>query len=283
MEKRKDLKNLRLNAVAKALESEERDTGETDIYCKLSVEQPDRMGDIIEISGIELDNYKKNPVVLFNHDHKTNPIARGLYLYKNEGTLYGTIRFHNKTPLSKECSELAKMGYLRGVSVGIRPLEIEDRKLSSEETDKYNQMFPPQLIKKSELLEFSLVTLPANQDALIMNSYDAEVREKILSKAVETGYIEKEGRVLSKANIESLKKLKEHLQEGVSRLDTVLSKASSEKIIDKTESEQQPNIDKSQSEPEEQPNTEKSQSREETILSEKEVEEILEKLAKSNI
>ena len=42
----------------------------------LSTRDVDRANDTIDQSGWRLDNYKRNPVVLFSHDHRGLPIGR---------------------------------------------------------------------------------------------------------------------------------------------------------------------------------------------------------------
>ena len=43
-----------------------------------STETPDRMGDIVRAAGIDNKAYRKNPVVLFAHDHRNLPIGASL-------------------------------------------------------------------------------------------------------------------------------------------------------------------------------------------------------------
>jgi len=42
----------------------------------ISNEEVDRDGDIVSLKGWDLSHFKKNPVVLFGHDHNSPPIAK---------------------------------------------------------------------------------------------------------------------------------------------------------------------------------------------------------------
>ena len=43
-----------------------------------STETPDREGDVIRVSGWQLDNYRINPIGLYSHDWKSLPIFKSL-------------------------------------------------------------------------------------------------------------------------------------------------------------------------------------------------------------
>ena len=49
-----------------------------------SSDAPDRYGDIIDVRGWVLDNYKRNNVILLNHDSNQLPIARGNVYVRND-------------------------------------------------------------------------------------------------------------------------------------------------------------------------------------------------------
>ena len=44
----------------------------------ISTESVDRQGDIVRATGGKLENYLKNPVVLWAHDYSKPPVARAL-------------------------------------------------------------------------------------------------------------------------------------------------------------------------------------------------------------
>src|SRR5690349_16801040 len=52
----------------------------------------DRAGEIVEPAGAVLDNYRKNPIVLFNHD-RNRPIARAADVANRNSRIEATIVF----------------------------------------------------------------------------------------------------------------------------------------------------------------------------------------------
>lgn len=112
----------------------------------------DRQGESLNPSGWQTDNYLKNPVVLYGHDYKVNrPVGKTLRVYMEENQLRFDVQF-NDTALGQEVFSLMKDGYLNAVSVGFIPLEFGN---DGEYT-----------YQKMELLELSVVPVPANPEAL---------------------------------------------------------------------------------------------------------------------
>lgn len=129
----------------------------------------DRDGDVIDQDGWELINYRANPVVLWAHDASHMPLAKAVEIDVIEGKLCATVEFvPADVPHVGEKAEAAlrlyKLGFMSAVSVGFRPLEFEVAKDRADEDD----WFPPFNFKRQELMEFSLVTVPANPEALIL-------------------------------------------------------------------------------------------------------------------
>ena len=147
----------------KAEELEERT-----VRFKISSEVVDRDGDILIAKGCDFENFKKNPVFLGFHNQHDYPLG----IPKNWGvegkSVYCDVYFPTIEELSSnpaEASEKAKLvdftyncyktGMLNAVSVGFIAKDLEPNK----ETGGY-------IIKDWELLEFSAVAVPANQDAI---------------------------------------------------------------------------------------------------------------------
>jgi HK97 family phage prohead protease len=122
----------------------------------LSDETVDRYGDVIVASGWQLANFKKNPIALFGHDQST-PIG----VWENlrvEGTkLMGRLKLAAKGTSQRidEIISLVEQGVLKAVSVGFRPIDREP--MSDGRGLRY---------KRQELLETSVVSVPANPAAL---------------------------------------------------------------------------------------------------------------------
>ncbi|MFZ5451620.1 MAG: HK97 family phage prohead protease [Thermodesulfobacteriota bacterium] len=123
----------------------------------------DRYGDVIEVEGWDLKNYKKNPVFLWTHDYKQPPVGKAVKVGKTEKGLIFQVKF--PTPeeyaFADTIYKLYLGGYLRATSVGFRDLEREPI------TDKEGRQTGFRY-KKQELYELSAVPVPANPNALIM-------------------------------------------------------------------------------------------------------------------
>jgi HK97 family phage prohead protease/HK97 family phage major capsid protein len=125
----------------------------------LSDETPDRMGDIITSTGWEFEQFNKNPIALFNHNANF-PIGRWKDLRIDGTALKGHLIMAPKGTSDRidELRKLIDVGILKAVSVGFRDIESEP----------INKKDPWSGIKfiKQELVETSLVSVPANPNAL---------------------------------------------------------------------------------------------------------------------
>jgi HK97 family phage prohead protease len=137
------------------------DTGMHDIGFVISTASIDREGDIIAVDGWELDRYKENPVVLWAHDYHTPPIAKAVDVSVKDGVLVTTDRFtpEDINPFGAMIYRMVKGGFLKATSVGFKPIEWT----FNEDHRGYDFL-------RSELLEHSVVPVPANPEALVMAS-----------------------------------------------------------------------------------------------------------------
>ncbi len=136
----------------------------------ISTDEVDRHGDIIVSAGWQLDDYRNNPVVLWAHDYRRPVVGRSLEVWPEAaagGTemhrLLARIRFA-PTPFAREVESLYRDGYQRGVSVGFKPLAFEERR------DGKTGAFLGIRFLEQELLEVSLVPVPANRSSLRRDS-----------------------------------------------------------------------------------------------------------------
>lgn len=141
----------------------------TDIYTfTISTPEIDRYGTIIIPSGINYSAYLDNPVVLAQHDSDDLPIGKCLGFAMNGENLEATIQVHRLTRDACEIADLLNAGYLNAVSVGIIPVSYHDEDIEGEKVTVYDT---------SELVEFSVVTIPANRNALIKKSTNIHDKE----------------------------------------------------------------------------------------------------------
>lgn len=116
----------------------------------------DRHHEIVDNNGWDLKAYKKNPLILWAHDHTIPAIGMSAKTWV-EGTGKGAKLMikpvlHDVTEHAKAIKALVEMGVIKALSVGFRPLESPDGVTFT----------------KNELLEVSVVNVPANADAMMM-------------------------------------------------------------------------------------------------------------------
>ncbi len=128
-----------------------------------SDESIDRQGEAIAQDGWDLENYKKNPVVLWGHDYSQPPIGKTLEI----GTMNGKLMFRPSFASAEEYSfadtiwKLYRNGFMKAFSVGFIPKEMEGDTFTSQ-----------------ELLEISAVTVPANANALALAYKEGTIDNK---------------------------------------------------------------------------------------------------------
>jgi HK97 family phage prohead protease len=128
----------------------------------ISTENTDRDGDIVRAKGMNDENFSKNPVVLYGHNYGSFPIGKSLWRTKTtRGGIKGILAKTQFAPTEegKLVFELWKGGFLNAASIGFRVAEKEPIMDKDQWTGGYD-------IKKWELWEYSIVPVPANQDAL---------------------------------------------------------------------------------------------------------------------
>jgi HK97 family phage prohead protease len=131
----------------------------------ISTSAVDRSGDTIDQNGWDLKAYRKNPIVLAFHDANQWPVGRANKISVEGGRLVAEVQFAD-THQGRTAKSLVESGMLRATSVGFVPTEA---KASSEKGRLGGYDF-----KKQELMEFSLVPVPANPECLICMSAKEE-------------------------------------------------------------------------------------------------------------
>lgn len=120
----------------------------------------DRQNEVIDQNGWDLSSYLANPVVLDSHKYESvhDVIGRSVRTEVVNGALEVDIIFADD-----DVEELVSKGFLRTVSVGFR--SIARRPGAANEPITHTRM---------ELLEVSLVAIPANREAVRIRSVDPE-------------------------------------------------------------------------------------------------------------
>lgn len=139
--------------------------GKSQIYRFIvSTDQEDRDGDIIKQDGWDFDEFNANPIALLQHDHK-QPIGKWTNIHKR--TVNGVNQTVADLILAPPASDLLKYAYalvtegiLNATSVGFRVKNAEKRKDASGRPQRGH------IITKAVLHEISVVSVPANQNAI---------------------------------------------------------------------------------------------------------------------
>jgi HK97 family phage prohead protease len=131
--------------------------GERQIRVIASDATPDRMGDILEPGGCQLDEFRRNPIMLAQHS-PDQPIGRWPSIEVKNGRLEALGEFapEGVSELADEYCALAKSGVIKAVSVGFIPISYEPLRDGGRRYTSW------------ELLELSLVSVPANPNALVI-------------------------------------------------------------------------------------------------------------------
>jgi HK97 family phage prohead protease len=132
----------------------------------ITTEHVDRYGDIVRADGMNDSLYGKNPVVLYGHDYRAFPVGKSLWRKVGErdgvkGVLTKT-QFAD-TPEGNQVYGLWKDGFLNASSIGFIPTEWETVTRTDEAGNTIASGWD---IKAWELLEYSIVPVPANGNAL---------------------------------------------------------------------------------------------------------------------
>ena len=143
-----------------------KDLGEGVLECVVTTASEDRHGENIVTSGIDTTRYMENPVVLYGHDYYGLPIGKTLKLTEQAKKM--KARFQLATdilPFAATVYAMVKAGYINAVSIG---------GIVKKWSDDYRT------IEEMEMLEFSIVSIPANPEALI----SSKSFEKIVGKTM---------------------------------------------------------------------------------------------------
>jgi HK97 family phage prohead protease len=118
----------------------------------------DRDRDIVNPGGLKTDNYLKNPVVLFGHDYSSLPVAKTNALRTDGNKWVADAQFatHDLYPFADTVFRMVKGGFLNASSIGFRPMEFA----INEERHGIDFL-------SIELLEYSIVPIPAHPEALV--------------------------------------------------------------------------------------------------------------------
>jgi len=156
------------------------DLKERSVTSYISKSTLDRGGDIVRPEGLDEKNYRKNPIVLFNHN-PDKPVGTNLWLKKEDEGVLAKTQF-GTTPFADDIFQLTKEKILNAFSIGFIPKVWErDEK---EDIVTFTDW---------ELLEYSVVSVPMNPDAVLegLKMVKSEMAKSIFEAKKESFDIEK--------------------------------------------------------------------------------------------
>lgn len=150
----------------------------------ISTEAVDTYGTVFKMDGWNLNRFNNNPVVLYGHrSHDGNPdfiIGTG-EVYREGDKLIGRVTFEPEedNPLAEKVYRKVKRGTIRMASIGADPKEGS---FGNKETGENPEVF---YFRNQDLLEFSLVPIGSNPDALKRNAQAIEDFKKEIVRDIE--------------------------------------------------------------------------------------------------
>jgi len=177
--------------IASTFKTHETDDGSVLIRGMASTSHEDRAGDVIAAEAWNkggLDNFKNNPIILFNHDYD-KPVGRATEVNVTKMGLELEAKISKAAPAN--VAQLVKDGVLGAFSVGFKVKDADYVK----ETDGL-------MIKDAELFEVSVVSVPCNQAATfsLAKSFDSEEEYNEFKKTF-TNRVDLAGQSLAKDEV----------------------------------------------------------------------------------
>ncbi len=141
----------------------------------ISDESVDRYGTVIKLDGWDLSNYSKNGIVAYQHNtYSDNPdmiVGKGRAWVEN-GVLMGEVELEPEgtNPIADKLATKLAFGSINSTSVGFNP--------SVWSYGNKEQGEDPKILyfRKQDLLEWSIVNIPANANAVQQKSLDEFVK-----------------------------------------------------------------------------------------------------------
>ena len=120
-----------------------------------------RNGDELNLRGVSFKNYRKNPVVLWAHDaYEGIPIAKTVKIgHDEQGRIVADFEFNSEDEFAARVENAWNGGFIRGASIRYIPTKVVEVRNEAGEVERFR-------VDKSELLEWSLVPIPADPDSV---------------------------------------------------------------------------------------------------------------------
>lgn len=154
----------------------------------------DRDREIVVSSGIDLREWQKSGAILDSHDYNKLPIGKAVWVGKSEQG----IKMHIEAAPTEAGDELLALSKFMPLtaSIGFIPVEVVDKNAASfpSEMGRLLEKFTflgkvrdavQRIIKRSVMLETSIVSVPANPHAVMEKAYKAHESGQISPEQLE--------------------------------------------------------------------------------------------------
>jgi len=207
----RDLEDLNDEACVRAtlrapLEFEARELGNDQHEFVIATTGLKRDRAVVELDGLDTTKYMKNPVVMFAHDYRSFPVGMTTQLIKERDHIRARVKYA-PTAQAQEVKTLVELGFLRGASIAWWPVETVPIRNDQNEVTGWRYV-------KSDLLEWSIVPVPLDPDAVRPRSLSEILEESARARGVSVPKVsvllkleEEESRAVPRA--ENLKKMPE--------------------------------------------------------------------------
>ena len=127
----------------------------------IAANEVSRNGDELNLRGISFKSYRKNPVVLWAHSiHSGIPIAKTLKIgHDDQGRIVADFEFNSDDEFAARVENAWNGGFIRAASIHYIPTKVVEVRNEAGELERFR-------VDKSELLEWSLVPIPADPDSV---------------------------------------------------------------------------------------------------------------------
>lgn len=179
------------------------DEGERAVTAIISTNAVDRDGEVLIPQGMYAKDYEKNPVVFFNHSYADYflddvgaklPVGKCVALTRKDDSIIAKTVFATRPdgyPAEKEwlpdtLFSLYQQGVMNAFSVGFIPTEM--RPATDKDVEKFGAGCR-RVYSKWKMHEYSVVPLPANQEAITLAVSKGLIKADVAKRLFESGLV----------------------------------------------------------------------------------------------
>lgn len=162
-------------------------SGERADISMVSCETLDRDNEVILSKGIQLDLFRRNPIVTFAHKYDELPVGSCQWIKCVQGGVKAKSKYADRPDgwqgdwMADAVWSLTQQGILRGKSIGFIPTEISAPR-SDEIKARPEWKNASAIVRSGVLLEYAVAPIPVNQDALVEAVAKGMADEKTLKR-----------------------------------------------------------------------------------------------------